>query len=867
MNANGRGMPRGFRAGLIAGLATWLALFANLPARAQLLDELDKIAEDSARPEDGKQPVNNAEAPQVPDASSCALRGFFVLETIPFGGTEFEREYGTNLYWHPNGEVSVPALSLGPGVVGIGLAIPGFEGDWLYSASSYPKPRRKLYELRALKCNGTSLEYDELAATNDPELMLESDEPEREFLQKNPIRLKSALAGNGDTLSGEIGWFHLHRSDDGKTVKGHTAMSRPWRMRRVETSARLTVEDGSGKAISGSGAMKLAHGTPFRLHVDETIGVSAIAAFWPAGRPVLAESGRISLDRREGGLSSGPLRLIDNQRAYTRRDEADDPESLDFRSYTDIPLAQGESIEISIDGRTVVTLTAYTLPDLLDLKAVDEAGRELASVAPGHPFRLEARYEFDHPEEWVSFGIEGGGLVAGIDAGLGEGGQSPVEVERRRQGPRLFRSDDASVFRSEPLAIMLQAPADDPLSFARIQPGYDAARAAQTAASLFPGEWIVEHQGAEGALKGTAVVASDGVSATLTIAGAAGERRYRSVEIDAAAFPATDPTKEIRQLVIRFDGEPTGEEGAATSAALPIAVAQGSERLAFVMDDLTTGLDIDATATDGRDRIRVFLLAKASRLEGSWSEELNGNIIERGAAAWKRSCGPSSLAAFEPIEGSGVCYFVGPDVATWTEGQSFCEGHGGHLAVISSAEENALVAELMNRCQNQYGCWIGADDNASEGKFVWVDGTPVSFSNWNSGQPDNYCSGEHFVHMMRDGRWNDQAVDGGCSGWGLMNPICEVAAPEREPVNPVPVPPEGQPTLRFIGLGDGGLTTLSELTAGEPFMIEARFADRREEASFTIALETADGASRDVSIAQTDDANVYRSAIIRLGAN
>lgn len=33
--------------------------------------------------------------------------------------------------------------------------------------------------------------------------------------------------------------------------------------------------------------------------------------------------------------------------------------------------------------------------------------------------------------------------------------------------------------------------------------------------------------------------------------------------------------------------------------------------------------------------------------------------------------------------------------------------------------------------------WIGLDDRAVEGTFVWNDGSVVGFTNWSSGQPDD----------------------------------------------------------------------------------------------------------------------------------
>ena len=50
--------------------------------------------------------------------------------------------------------------------------------------------------------------------------------------------------------------------------------------------------------------------------------------------------------------------------------------------------------------------------------------------------------------------------------------------------------------------------------------------------------------------------------------------------------------------------------------------------------------------------------------------------------------------------------------------------------------------------------WIGLHDRNTEGTFEWVDGSTVSYTNWNSGQPDDYW-GEDCAHLYTTGYWND----------------------------------------------------------------------------------------------------------------
>ena len=72
---------------------------------------------------------------------------------------------------------------------------------------------------------------------------------------------------------------------------------------------------------------------------------------------------------------------------------------------------------------------------------------------------------------------------------------------------------------------------------------------------------------------------------------------------------------------------------------------------------------------------------------------------------------------------------------TWAEAKAYCKSLGGHLAVITSSEEQAAMSKLG--LKRSYNYWLGASDSEEEGAWEWITQEAWSYENWGSGQPDN----------------------------------------------------------------------------------------------------------------------------------
>jgi hypothetical protein len=107
----------------------------------------------------------------------------------------------------------------------------------------------------------------------------------------------------------------------------------------------------------------------------------------------------------------------------------------------------------------------------------------------------------------------------------------------------------------------------------------------------------------------------------------------------------------------------------------------------------------------------------------------------------------------------GKFYKVFPDQLSWHEARVRCQQLGGHLAVVKSEEENRFLTTLV-RARGIDVVWLGATDEKLEGRWVWVDGEPMRYSDWSpvGRQPNNKNGLEHYLIMMlaHDGKWSDQ---------------------------------------------------------------------------------------------------------------
>ena len=129
---------------------------------------------------------------------------------------------------------------------------------------------------------------------------------------------------------------------------------------------------------------------------------------------------------------------------------------------------------------------------------------------------------------------------------------------------------------------------------------------------------------------------------------------------------------------------------------------------------------------------------------------------------------PMVLVPADAVEYEGHYYKMYNESASWEDAATACEELGGHLATITSAEEQAFLSDYIYNA-GKYCYWIGG--HKVDGVWQWVNGEPMEYTNWSMGEPNSQTEGEDYIHMFGTewigvvgmkwvGEWNDASNNG-----------------------------------------------------------------------------------------------------------
>jgi hypothetical protein len=199
---------------------------------------------------------------------------------------------------------------------------------------------------------------------------------------------------------------------------------------------------------------------------------------------------------------------------------------------------------------------------------------------------------------------------------------------------------------------------------------------------------------------------------------------------------------------ITVDFTTTGDLAGGNVYTLQMSNASGSFAAPVATGTLTSSVNsgsISLVIPQGLPSGTGYRLRLLSSAPGATSDASNefevfgllGDIPDSGALTYIGTSGEAS-------------FFLSNTNLSWTASAAHAQNNGGHLAVIPNSAANILLQSAVQST----GAWIGFSDAAIEGAWTWVNGAPVTYTNWSSGEPNN-SSNEDYGSMLPTGAWND----------------------------------------------------------------------------------------------------------------
>ncbi|XP_051257321.1 C-type mannose receptor 2-like [Dicentrarchus labrax] len=130
-------------------------------------------------------------------------------------------------------------------------------------------------------------------------------------------------------------------------------------------------------------------------------------------------------------------------------------------------------------------------------------------------------------------------------------------------------------------------------------------------------------------------------------------------------------------------------------------------------------------------------------------------VMMKTSGYWEKSrCTDLKASLCFEYDSQGTeSYFLNTTLLSWRDAQSSCRQHHTDLVSVKTKEQNTDIYGHTSG----YQIWLGMiADN-----WMWSDGSPTSFRNWENTNPDNNGGAENCVVIRKSfqNQWDDTACD------------------------------------------------------------------------------------------------------------
>jgi hypothetical protein len=148
-------------------------------------------------------------------------------------------------------------------------------------------------------------------------------------------------------------------------------------------------------------------------------------------------------------------------------------------------------------------------------------------------------------------------------------------------------------------------------------------------------------------------------------------------------------------------------------------------------------------------------------------------------------------ALIETVDWNGTTYGL-LSAGTWLNVQSEASSLGGNLVTIDSNAEQEFLFDLWGDSGSSTTTfrflWIGYNDFASEGNFVWASGETPNFTSWIFNEPNNQGNEDGVWMQRHTGSLADNTIITNGIGWNdatnnvsSIGGVMEFASPVSAP--------------------------------------------------------------------------------------